>query len=246
MLQQPERTDIAQTGKGHGSDNAQIHGQMPADQSAAQEVPDAGADECTEHLNGAAAQEKGEGRAGKTCRQPQSGGGVAAADLLDLIQFGLELFSGLMHALIREFFYETLQTIQLGRIDACADQTQGVRECLLAVETGIDDGQQSDVGDTGDAELFGQRVHGVADAPCAGPAGQEHEPDPSDQGGLDRDACLGDGPVFYMPGVIVPVDVHMIGNNTIFYHNICLPDSFPENLCLYCFCFPPLEYSGTD
>src|SRR5699024_6590579 len=106
-----------------------------------QEVPDAGADECTEHLNGAAAQEKGEGRAGKTCRQPQSGGGVAAADLLDLIQFGLELFGGLMHALIRESLYETFQTVQLGCIDACADQTQEVFECLLSVEIGIDYGQ---------------------------------------------------------------------------------------------------------
>ena len=89
----------------------------------------------------------------------------------------------------------------------------------MSVKAGVDDGQQSDVGDAGNAQLFGQRVHGIAHAPCAGPAGQEHKSDPADESGFNGDACFGDGFVFNVPGIVVPVDVHMIGNNIIFNHN---------------------------
>ena len=43
-------------------------------------------------------------------------------------------------------------------------------------------------------------------------------PTPSDQSGLYRYACLCDRLVLYMSGIVMPVDIHMIWDNIIFYH----------------------------
>ena len=191
---------------------------MFPDQFAAQIISETGADKGADHLYRAAAQEKGKCGACKRCRQSELERGVQSLDLFYRIKFAVQLLAGHMYPFRREFFHETLQAVQLGSIYPRIIQTQRIRKSLMSVKTGVDDGHQSDAGRACDAKLFRQGVHGTSDPPGAGSAGEEHQSDPSDQSGLYRYACLCDRLVLYMSGIVMPVDIHMIWDNIIFYH----------------------------
>ena len=134
----------------------------------------------------------------------------------------MELFAGHKNSFLWELFHKTFQLVKLGSIYSGVIQSQGIRECLVPVETGVDDRHETDTGSTCDSELFRKRIHGTPDTPCPGSAGQEHQADSSDQSCLYRETCLRNGLVFYMSGIVMPVDIHMIGDDIVFYHN----DSF--------------------
>ena len=111
MFQQPERTDVAQTRQGYGRDNAQIQRHMSAGQFTAKKVADAGADEGAQHFDGASAQQKSESRTCESGSQSQFDRGIESADLFDVVQFGLKLFSGFLYAFGWKLLDKALQTV---------------------------------------------------------------------------------------------------------------------------------------
>src|SRR5699024_6853340 len=128
---------------------------------------------------------------------------VQPADLFDLIQPVVELFAGHMYALLGELLDKTLQLVQLGGVHAGIIKGERVSKCLVPVKAGVDDRHKPDAGGARDTELLGERVHRASYPPCPGPAGEEHQPDSSDQSSLHRNACLGDRLVFDMSGIVM-------------------------------------------
>ena len=115
-------------------------------QLAAHEVADARPAEGAEHLDDAAAQQKGEAAAHQRRRKTQRHRGVKTVDALDLIQMRVKLFPGHELALPVKIVDEMFQPVQPGGVHPCVGQTQRLGVALVAVKAGELDGQQADQG----------------------------------------------------------------------------------------------------
>ena len=127
------------------SRDAQKQGEVVLCQLAPHKVADASAAECKQHLDGAAAQQKGEAPAGQCCCKAQRNRRIQAVDALDLVEVAVQLFAGHEFALPVEVADEMLQPIQAGGVHTRICQTERLGIALGAIKTGELNGQQTNV-----------------------------------------------------------------------------------------------------
>ena len=132
---------------------------MVLGQFASQEITDSGSQEGENHFVQIATQKKGEAATRQSGGKAESNRRVKSVELLDLVKLCMKLFSGQVLAVFWKLMDKTLQTIQLGSIDSCIGQTQRLRKTVVSIETGVVDGNKTDIGGAGDVELLGQRIH---------------------------------------------------------------------------------------
>ena len=149
---QPEQPGIDQTRRRDGQRNAAKQRQVPLRQPSAHILPDACAQKGQQHLDRPAAEQKREPAAGKRGCQSQLQRGIAAACLRDLIQLGVQVVRGHVHAVEREALDKALKLVELRGVDAGCRQRQRLREAVLTVGAGVLDGQQPDVGGAHETE----------------------------------------------------------------------------------------------
>ena len=207
---QPEQPGIDQTRRSDGQGDAAKQRQVPLRQPRADILPNACAQKGQQHLDRPAAEQKREPAAGKRGCQSQLQRGIAAACLRDLVQLGVQVVRGHVHAVEREALDKALKLVKLRGVDAGCRQRQRLREAVLTVGAGVLDGQQPDVGGAHETERLGNLVHGAAHTPCAGAAREQQQPDPADDTGPDGQRHLRDGQLFLVADGVVPRDLHMV------------------------------------
>ena len=207
---QPEQPGIDQTCRRNGQGDAAKQRQPPLCQPRAHILPDARAQEGQQHLDRPAAEQECERAAGKRGRQSLLERGVAGGCLCDLVELGVQVVRGHVHAVEREALDKALELVELRGVDAGCRQRQRLGEAVLAVGAGVFNGQQPNVGGTYQAERLCQFVHGAAHAPRAGSARKQQQPDPADDAGPDGQRCLRDRQLFLIPDRVMPWDLHMV------------------------------------
>ena len=192
------------------SRDAQKQGEVVLCQLAPYKVADACTAEGTQHLDGAAAQQKGEAAAGQRGCKAQRDGRIQAVDALDLIEVAVQRFAGHELALPVEVVDKMFQPVQPGGVHARICQAERLGIALVAIKTGELDGQQTNVRRCRNAQLPRESVHRASDTPCTRAAFQQHQPGAANDRCLFYKACLRDRNTFAGGRIVVPVDFHVI------------------------------------
>ena len=207
---QAEQRRIDQTRRRDGQRDAAKQRQMPLCQPRAHILPDACAEKGQQHLDRSAAEQERERAARERGREPELQRRVAAGGLRDLVEPGVQVVGGHVHALDRKALDKALEPVKLGGVDAGRRERQRLGEAVLPVGAGVFDGREPDVGRAHETECLGQFVHRAAHAPRARAAREQQQTDPPDHTGADGQRRVRDGQLLLIPDGVVPRDLHMI------------------------------------
>ena len=182
---QVEQRRIDQTRRRDGQRDAAKQRQMPLCQPRAHILPDARAEKGQQHLDRSAAEQERERAARERGREPELQRRVAAACLRDLVELGVQVVGGHVHALDRKALDKALEPVKLGGVDAGRRERQRLGKAVLPVRAGVFYGCEPDVGRAHETERLGQLVHRAAHAPRARAAREQQQTDPPDHTGAD-------------------------------------------------------------
>ena len=184
LLRCKNRQHIDNTGGRHTDSDIPQQGDLPVQHQLPDKISGACAKKCADHLHRTAAQQKGKCAAGNRRGKPQIPRLIVGGLFLDVIQHLMELIDGVLPRQIREIPHKHLQFHQLVRVDTRRWQRKRLCIGFIVPDAGTLNGNQTNVGGTGNPKTSGHLVHRIPHTPRTGSHRQHHQPKPPHKGRL--------------------------------------------------------------